>query len=114
MRFNGKHVWASLALSVALAAPLPLAAKDQTYTGTVSDAMCGAKHMMEGGAASCTRACVRKGSQYALIVADKVYVLQTDDKTALDTLDKLAGGRVSVQGTANGDTITVSSVKETK
>ncbi len=36
------------------------AGKPQTFTGEVSDSMCGAKHMMEGNAA-CTRACVRKG-----------------------------------------------------
>ena len=40
--------------------PASFAAKAETFTGTVSDAMCGAKHMMAGDAAACLRACVRK------------------------------------------------------
>jgi hypothetical protein len=84
-------------------------AKDKAFTGTVSDAMCGAKHM--GEAAACTRACVAKGSQYALVVGDKVYKLATTDKAALATLDKEAGAKVTVNGSEKDDTITVSSVK---
>ncbi len=88
------------------------AASGKTYTGTVSDAMCGAKHM--GDPASCTRGCVTKGSKYALVVGDKVYTLDTADKSALDTLDKQAGAKVTVTGTEQDNTITVSSVKAAK
>lgn len=36
---------------------------DRTLTGTVGDAMCGAKHMMTNEtAAQCTRECVKQGS----------------------------------------------------
>jgi hypothetical protein len=73
--------------------------------------MCGAKHMMAGNDASCTRECVSKGSKYSLIVGDKVYTLDTTDKTALATLDKQAGAKVIVTGTEKDNTITVSSVK---
>ncbi len=83
--------------------------KKQTYTGTVSDAMCGAHHMM-GNAADCTRACVKKGSKYALVVGDKVYTLE--GKT--DGLDKYAGEKATVTGDAKGDTITVASVAAPK
>ena len=82
----------------------------QTMTGIVSDSMCGAKHMMEGGDAACTRACVAKGSKYALVVGDKVYTLETSDKAALAQLDKLAGQKAKVSGTVGGDSIQVSSV----
>lgn len=98
--------FAALALSSAYAA-------SKSYTGTVSDAMCGAKHAM-GNPAECTRACVSKGSKYALVVGDKVYTLETTDKAALATLDKQAGEKATVTGTANGDTIAVSSVKAAK
>jgi hypothetical protein len=101
----------SLALLLATTLAIPsFAAKGSTFTGTVSDAMCGAKHAM-GDAASCTRACVSKGSKYSLVVGDKVYTLETTDKAALDTLDKQAGAKATVTGTAKGDTIAVSSVK---
>ena len=82
----------------------------KTYTGTVSDAMCGAKHM-GGSPAECTRACVSKGSKYALVVGDKVYVLDTSDKAALATLDKQAGAKATITGTEKDNTITVTSVK---
>src|SRR5256885_7528418 len=79
--------------------------KAQTFTGRVSDAMCGAHHMMEGGAEDCTRACVKKGSKYALVVGEKVYTLDTSDKATLDKLDQLANKNAKVTGTASGDTI---------
>jgi hypothetical protein len=99
----------TLVLTLGLAVS-PTFAKGKTFTGTVSDSMCGAKHAM-GDAAACTRACVGKGSKYALVVGDKVYTLDTTDKAALDTLDKQAGSKATVTGTEKGDTIMVSSVK---
>jgi hypothetical protein len=86
-----------------------LAGGKQTFTGEVGDAMCGRKHM-EGTPAECTRTCVGQGSKYALVVGDKIYVLDTTDKTALATLNQQAGKNASVTGTLNGDTIEVSSV----
>jgi len=99
----------SILLGAALI-PASFAAKVQTFTGTVSDAMCGAKHMMPGDDAGCLRACVKKGSQYALVVGEKVYTLDTGDKATLDTLDKLAAAKATVKGEADGDTIKVASV----
>ena len=86
----------------------------KTFTGKVSDSMCGAKHAMAGNDAECTRACVGKGSKYALVVGDKVYTLETSDKAALDTLDKQAGQKATVTGTEKDNTITVASVKPAK
>jgi len=99
-------------LSVAIFTTMLAFAADKatTYTGTVSDAMCGAKHGMSGSAADCTRACVKQGSKYALVVGDKVYTLESKDKAALTELDKLAGEQANVKGKASGDTIEVSSV----
>ena len=86
-----------------------LAAGKQTFTGEVGDAMCGRKHM-EGTAADCTRTCVAKGSKFALVVGEKIYILDTTDKTALATLDQQAGKNATVTGVLNGDTIAVSAV----
>jgi len=88
--------------------------KPQSFTGNVSDAMCGASHMMSGDAAACVRACVNKGSKYALVVGDKVYALDTSDKAALGELGKLADHQAKVTGQASGDTIAVSSVAAAK
>lgn len=102
---------ASIALAIATWLPPALAAgKAQTLSGEVSDSMCGAEHMMQGSKAECTRACVRKGSKYALVVGDKVYTLESSDKAILDQLDKLAGNQAQVTGTVNADTLAVKSV----
>ena len=75
--------------------PNMAASSTQTFTGKVSDAMCGAKHTEAGIArqADCVRACVQKGANYALVVGDKVYTLKTSDKAALDELKSWLGSR---------------------
>ena len=92
------------------AVPALAGGKSQTLTGQVSDAMCGAKHQMPGNPAECTRACVKHGSKYALVVGDKVYTLESSDKATLDQLNDLAGASAKVTGDVNGDTIAVKSV----
>ena len=113
-RLHMLQVWlATMVLSTGLAVvPNVVAGSDtQTFTGKVSDAMCGAKHT-EGNLApaDCVRACVQKGANYALVVGDKVYTLNTSDKATLDELNKLAWEDAKVTGTANGDIISVKSV----
>jgi hypothetical protein len=105
-------VWTAVALlSVASTAVI---AKTTTVTGKIGDAMCGTKHMMAGDEAGCTRACVKKGSDYALIVKDKVYTLKTSSDAIKDQLDKLAGQTAKVTGDLNGETIAVTSVTAAK
>jgi hypothetical protein len=112
VRLKSVHFLVTLLLGAGLAA---LAAdKPQTFTGKVSDAMCGANHMMGGAASECVRACIRKGSKYALVTGDKVYALDASDQAALDQLDKVADQQAKVTGQANGDTIAVSSVAPAK
>jgi hypothetical protein len=106
-------VLAALVLGVGLTVSSAWAAS-QSFTGQVSDAMCGANHMMEGSAADCTRTCVGKGSKYALIVGDKVFTLDSGDKAVLAALDKMAGEKAKVTGTANEDTIAVTAVSAAK
>ena len=112
-RLRVLQVWiATMVLSTGLAV-LPGMAEGgtQTFTGKVSDAMCGAKHSEAGIApADCVRTCVQKGANYALVVGDKVYTLKTSDKATLDQLNKLAWEQAKVTGTASGDTISVKSV----
>jgi hypothetical protein len=83
------------------------AGAEKTFTGVVSDSMCGATHMAKDKSpAECTRMCVQQGQKYALVVGTTVYTLQGHEAE----LDKLAGQRVTVKGTASGDTLAVSSV----
>ncbi len=84
-------------------------AAPQTMTGTVTDTMCGKKHMISGKTdADCTRECMKsKGDwTYGLIVGDKVYSLAGDAQQ----LDAAAGKRVKVTGEVNGNKIAVKSI----
>jgi hypothetical protein len=110
-RLRMLQVWmATVALSTGLGV-VPGVAAGNTFTGKVSDAMCGAKHT-EGGIApaDCVRACVQKGAKYALVVGGKVYTLDTSDQATLDKLNKLAWEDAKVTSSANGDSISVESV----
>jgi hypothetical protein len=113
-RLRMLQIWiATVTLSAGLVVPT-LAASIQTFTGKVSDTMCGAKHHEGIPPADCVRACVKHGAKYALIVGDKVYTLDSPNPAALDKLDKLAWEEAKVTGTANGDTISVKSVTAAK
>lgn len=102
---------AALALAGAfIATGATLSAATMILKGTVSDAMCGAKHPV-ADAAACTKDCVKKGSDYALIAdGGKVYTLKAD-ASAKAELDKLAGKMAEVSGDVNGMTVMVKSVK---
>jgi hypothetical protein len=80
-----------------------------TVRGTVTDAMCGAHHIMKNAsAAECTRACVKNGSDFALLSGDKLYTLKGDKSL----FDKWAGQTVTVQGQVSRTTITVDPMTE--
>jgi hypothetical protein len=105
-----------IVLAVALAVTSTFAAKLQSYTGIVGDAVCGAKHTMDGDEISCLRTCIQRGSKYDLVVGDKVFVLNFKDQSVADTLDKLASlqARALVKGEENSGAIEVQSVAAAK
>lgn len=83
----------------------------QTITGTVTDAMCGAHHIMKDAtAAQCTRICIKQGADFALASGGKVYILKGDKSQ----FDKLAGENVVVKGKVAGTTISVDSISPSK
>jgi hypothetical protein len=80
----------------------------KTFVGTVTDTICGNKHMMKNMTdAECARKCVEHGGDYALAVGSKIYTLRGNK----DEIGKLAGQHVKVTGTAAADTITVASIQ---
>lgn len=98
-----------LAAGMSMAAPKE-AAKGKTFVGDISDKMCGAKHMMEGGAKDCTLKCVESGSQFVLATPKgKIYDLSDQDKPK-----EFAGQKVKVTGTLDGDTIQVTAIEAAK
>jgi len=96
---------AMLFAALAFAAP-----QSQTFTGAISDSMCGATHMMEGSAKDCTLKCVEGGSTFILVDAKgKIYKLSDQTKPRA-----FAGENVKVTGTLNGDMINVTSIAAAK
>ena len=109
---NGIIYSTGIALVAVLAASYAFAARLQTFSGTVGDAVCGAKHTMDGDEISCLRTCIRRGSKYDLVVGDKIYVLDVQEKSTTDALDDFAvqDVKVKVKGAVNGEVIQVVSV----
>ncbi|MGO9096001.1 MAG: DUF5818 domain-containing protein [Bryobacteraceae bacterium] len=83
---------------VMLAGALLLGAENrkQTFTGVVTDSMCGADHSAMGVKpdSKCVRECVKNGAKYALVVGAKVYTL-SDQQTP----ERFAAQKVKVTGT---------------
>ncbi len=101
----------ALVAALTLGAASLFAQAPQTLTGTVSDDMCGAHHMMKGAtAAQCTRECVKQVSDFALVSGGKVYTL----KGRKAQFDKFAGENVVVKGKVSGTTISVDSISPSK
>jgi hypothetical protein len=89
-------------------------AADKTWTGKVSDSMCGASHAgMTGPTGAkmtdreCTQACIKAGGKYVFVTGGKVYKIANQDDADLVTH---AGHTVQLTGDMSGDTITVSKI----
>jgi hypothetical protein len=80
----------------------------QVYEGMVTCSRCGAKHSagLEQSASNCARRCVASGATFALVVGEKIYLLEGD----ATMLKQVAGQRARVVGVARGNTIKVSSL----
>jgi hypothetical protein len=94
---------------------LVAAAAPQTFTGVITDTMCGASHKGMGIApdAKCVRECVKSDPsvRYALLVGSDVYVL-SDQQTP----EKFAAQKVKVTGTldAKAKTLKVDKIEAAK
>jgi hypothetical protein len=62
-------------------------------------------------AAACTAACVKGGSDYALVAGNKVYTLKTTDAKVKAELAGLAAKTADVTGNVDGNIVTVTAVK---
>lgn len=85
----------------------PVPSGGSTFNGMITDSHCGARHLRNShlNPAECARACVRKGASYVLVDGEHRYILTGGE----DILGRLAGERVNVTGTRQGQTILVSS-----
>jgi hypothetical protein len=78
-----------------------------TFEGTVSDTMCGTKHMIPTKSpAECIKECTRENVKFALVIGDKTYALSGPPSV----IAAVAGKHVRVIGEMTGDTITIDSI----
>jgi hypothetical protein len=89
-------------------------AAEKTWTGKISDNMCGASHakmLAQHKDAKtdrdCTQACIKGGGKYVFVSNGKVYNIDNQD---LAQLQEHAGHTVRLTGEMKGDTITVSKI----
>ncbi len=109
---KGIPVFISLGLMLGGASAI---AAEQTWTGQISDSMCGADHGMmkhEGKKVSsrdCTLECVKDGGKYVFVSKGKVYEIENQDSKELQ---QHAGHTVKLTGdmSADGKTITASKI----
>jgi hypothetical protein len=97
----------ALRLTPAASAQAGPSGEQKTFTGKISDSMCGAMHMAKDKTpAECTHMCIKDGQKYALVADMHVYTLEGREAE----LDKFAAHKVTVRGTLNGNTLSVASV----
>ena len=103
-----------IAVAASLFGVMSVSAADRTWTGKISDSMCGATHdtAAEHGKKmsdrDCTLACVKEhNAKYVFVSSGKVYNVGNQDFAALQ---EHAGHTVKLTGEMKGDTITVSKI----
>jgi len=93
--------------------PVQASGAEQTLTGTVGDSKCKGRVIDRKAVTllSCTYICTHsEGRDYVLVTKDAVYVLNGHRRD----LDKFGGGRATITGRVEGNTIMVDSVSSVK
>ena len=103
-----------LAVGILFCAAMAFAA-DQTWSGQISDSMCGHSHkaaIEHGGKKmsdhDCVIACVKNGDKYVFVQGGKIYNIANQDFAGLE---EHAGHTVKLTGEKTGDTIKVSKIE---
>lgn len=102
------------ALVAGLLCSMTLFAKDTTFTGKISDSMCGLTHMMPNTSdKDCTIACIKEGATYVLADQANKTVYNLDDQKKAAAFP---GASVVITGTLekDGKTIHVTSIEAAK
>ena len=87
-----------------------------TLTGIVSCKECRGAHSRKGNTQfSCTQLCVSQGSDYVLVIGekmygDKIYILDGDKHL----FEKMAGSKVTITGRLNGGSFEVAAIGPVK
>ena len=94
---------------LAVGALMTMGAMADTWTGTISDSMCGAKHVAGTAAdVKCVTACVKKGAEPVFVSDGKVLNLTADSKEKV--MDML-GKKVTITGSLVEGAVKVEDIK---
>ncbi len=103
-----------MAAAIVLCAAPGAFAASGTWTGRISDSMCGLSHKASiehhGGtmtAAQCTEACIKGGAKYVFTSGGNIYAITNQDDKDLSLHD---GKMVVLTGDMQGMTITASKI----
>ena len=78
-----------------------------TWSGTISDDACAAKHVNSAQAdINCAASCIKNGGNAVLVVGDKIFKIENKD-----AIKGHEGHKVQVTGKMTGDTIHVDTVR---
>lgn len=81
-----------------------LSAFAEEFNAYISDSKCGAKHATDMNA-KCVASCVKGGASAVAVVGDKVYQVDSDK------VKEHLGHKVVITGKAEGDKLSVDSIK---
>ena len=96
--------------SVLTASLCSFAASAEEINGYISDAHCGKAHSSPSEKnTACINKCLGSGSDPVLVSNGNVMKFDADSK---DKAKQLAGDNVKIDGTVNGDTITIHSIEK--
>ena len=86
---------------------LSVAAFAETWSGTISDAHCGAKHVASSEAdQKCVAGCTKRGEAPVFVVGDKVIAIENPE-----AVKGHEGHKVTITGSMKGEAVHVDSVK---
>jgi hypothetical protein len=92
------------------AALFSAAAFAETWTGTISDANCGAKHAdASEKSMACAKACVKRGTAPVFVTGDKVLKIGNPD-----AVGEHVGQKVEITGALSGDTVKIDKIADAK
>ena len=107
-----------LAAAISLATAIAAGETRHSWSGRISDSMCGASHMTSPDAsgrtpsdADCVRSCVKDGSAYIFVSEGKVYAIKNQ---GFPKLDENAGLEVTLYGSMTKDSIEISRIASHK
>ena len=91
------------------AAMFAMGAFAETWSGTISDAKCGARHAdASEKSMACAKKCVDGGAAAVLIVGDKVIKI---DPASSAKVASMVGMKVQVTGDLKDNTVTIDTIK---